>query len=39
MHVNDFIGIAAVTGAIGFFRAWIHVPIPIVFGDYLTPAR
>lgn len=23
----------------GFLRTWIHVPLPLVFGDYLPPER
>lgn len=38
-HTESFVGVAVTTALIGFFRAWLHVPIAIVFGDYLSPAR
>ncbi|KAJ6640355.1 Monocarboxylate transporter 12, partial [Pseudolycoriella hygida] len=39
LYVNDFIGIVTITAAMGFLRTWIHVPLPIVFGDHLPPTR
>lgn len=37
--VTGFAGVSAVTAMIGFFRAWLHIPIGIVFADYLPPSR
>lgn len=39
LNVSSYLGIAFVTAIIGFIRAWLHVPIAIVFGDYLKPER
>lgn len=39
MYVNDFLGVAIITVIMGFLRTWIHVPLPLVFGDYLPPER
>lgn len=35
----SFIGVAAVTAIMGFLRTWIHVPLPLVFAEYLKPER
>lgn len=39
LYVNDFLGMAIMTAVMGFLRTWIHVPLPLVFGDYLPPER
>lgn len=35
----SFIGVAVVTAVMGFLRTWIHVPLPLVFAEYLKPER
>jgi len=35
----DFIGMSAVTALMGFFRTWLHVPLPLVFAEYLPIER
>uniref|UniRef100_A0A182NZV0 Major facilitator superfamily (MFS) profile domain-containing protein n=1 Tax=Anopheles epiroticus TaxID=199890 RepID=A0A182NZV0_9DIPT len=37
--VYDFYGMAIVTAIMGFLRTWIHVPMPLVFSEYLTQER
>lgn len=39
LNVFDFIGMAAITAILGFFRTWIHVPLPLVFAEYLSQER
>ncbi|XP_058121202.1 monocarboxylate transporter 7 [Anopheles ziemanni] len=37
--VFDFYGMAIVTAIMGFLRTWIHVPMPLVFSEYLPQER
>ncbi|XP_062140244.1 monocarboxylate transporter 7 [Drosophila sulfurigaster albostrigata] len=37
--ITDFMGMACVTAVLGFLRTWIHVPLPLVFADYLPKER
>uniref|UniRef100_A0A182HSL8 Major facilitator superfamily (MFS) profile domain-containing protein n=1 Tax=Anopheles arabiensis TaxID=7173 RepID=A0A182HSL8_ANOAR len=37
--VFDFYGMAIVTAIMGFLRTWIHVPLPLVFSEYLPQER
>uniref|UniRef100_A0A182IPW6 Major facilitator superfamily (MFS) profile domain-containing protein n=1 Tax=Anopheles atroparvus TaxID=41427 RepID=A0A182IPW6_ANOAO len=37
--VFDFYGMAIVTAIMGFLRTWIHVPMPLVFSEYLSQER
>ncbi|XP_053680188.1 monocarboxylate transporter 7 [Anopheles nili] len=37
--VFDFYGMAIVTAIMGFLRTWIHVPLPLVFSEYLPQDR
>lgn len=30
---------AIITAIMGFLRTWIHVPLPLVFSEYLSQAR
>uniref|UniRef100_A0A1Q3FJ07 Putative monocarboxylate transporter n=1 Tax=Culex tarsalis TaxID=7177 RepID=A0A1Q3FJ07_CULTA len=39
LFVYDFYGMAIITAIMGFLRTWIHVPLPLVFSEYLSPAR
>lgn len=39
LEMFDFNGMAIITGVMGFFRTWIHVPMPLVFAEYLTQER
>ncbi|KAG4068744.1 hypothetical protein HA402_002435 [Bradysia odoriphaga] len=39
LYVSEFLGISIVTAVMGFLRTWIHVPLPLVFGDYLKTER
>lgn len=36
---SDPLAVTIAATAIGFFRAWIHVPIAIVFADHLPAER
>ncbi|XP_017850385.1 monocarboxylate transporter 7 [Drosophila busckii] len=37
--ITDFVGMASITAVMGFLRTWIHVPLPLVFADYLSKER
>ncbi|BFG01448.1 uncharacterized protein DMAD_01198 [Drosophila madeirensis] len=37
--ITEFVGMACITGVIGFLRTWLHVPLPLVFADYLPKER
>ncbi|GAB0097094.1 uncharacterized protein DMENIID0001_126920 [Sergentomyia squamirostris] len=37
--VFDFTGMAFIIGIMGFLRTWIHVPLPLVFAEYLPEKR
>uniref|UniRef100_A0A7G3APX1 Putative monocarboxylate transporter n=2 Tax=Lutzomyia longipalpis TaxID=7200 RepID=A0A7G3APX1_LUTLO len=37
--VFDFNGMAFIIGIMGFLRTWIHVPLPLVFAEYLPQER
>ncbi|XP_017871441.1 PREDICTED: monocarboxylate transporter 9 isoform X1 [Drosophila arizonae] len=37
--ITDFVGMACITAVLGFLRTWIHVPLPLVFADYLPKDR
>ncbi|XP_001869607.2 monocarboxylate transporter 9 [Culex quinquefasciatus] len=39
LFVYDFYGMAIITAIMGFLRTWIHVPLPLVFSEYLSQAR
>lgn len=39
LGIFDFTGMAIITGVMGFFRTWIHVPMPLVFAEYLPQER
>lgn len=39
LYVSEFLSVAVVTAVMGFLRTWIHVPLPLVFGDYLSRER
>lgn len=39
LRVFDFQGMAIITAVMGFLRTWIHVPLPLVFGEYLPKER
>ncbi|XP_017110955.1 uncharacterized protein LOC108134941 [Drosophila elegans] len=37
--ITEFMGMACITAVIGFLRTWLHVPLPLVFADYLPKER
>ncbi|XP_033171831.1 monocarboxylate transporter 7 [Drosophila mauritiana] len=37
--ITEFVGMACITAVIGFLRTWLHVPLPLVFADYLPKER
>ncbi|XP_055370805.1 monocarboxylate transporter 7 [Condylostylus longicornis] len=37
--VFDYTGMAVITAIMGFLRTWIHVTLPLVFGEYLPKER
>ncbi|XP_055611499.1 monocarboxylate transporter 7 [Uranotaenia lowii] len=39
LFVYDFYGMAIITAIMGFLRTWIHVPLPLVFSEYLSQKR
>lgn len=39
LKVYDFYEMLAVTAVMGFLRTWIHVPLPLVFAEYLPSER
>ncbi|XP_055642216.1 monocarboxylate transporter 7 [Toxorhynchites rutilus septentrionalis] len=39
LFVCDFYGMAIITAIMGFLRTWIHVPLPLVFSEYLPQQR
>ncbi|XP_062564632.1 monocarboxylate transporter 7 [Armigeres subalbatus] len=39
LFVYDFYGMAIITAIMGFLRTWIHVPLPLVFSEYLATER
>ncbi|XP_058823290.1 monocarboxylate transporter 7 [Topomyia yanbarensis] len=39
LFVYDFHGMAIITAIMGFLRTWIHVPLPLVFSEYLPQKR
>lgn len=36
---SDFMGVTIVTSIMGFLRTWLHVPLPLVFAEYLSQER
>ncbi|XP_037919162.1 monocarboxylate transporter 9 isoform X2 [Hermetia illucens] len=39
LTVFDFRGVAIMTIIIGFLKTWLHVPLPLVFAEYLSKER
>ncbi|XP_061396623.1 monocarboxylate transporter 9 [Musca vetustissima] len=39
LNVYDFKGMAIITAVMGFLRTWIHVPLPLIFAEYLPKER
>lgn len=39
MYTSEYLGMAIITGVMGFLRAWIHVPIALVIADHLPAER
>lgn len=39
LEVYDFNSMLAVTAFMGFVRTWLHVPLPLVFAEYLPSER
>ncbi|CAD6995604.1 unnamed protein product [Ceratitis capitata] len=39
LNVYNFRDMAFTTAAMGFLRTWIHVPLPLVFAEYLPKER
>ncbi|XP_055300591.1 uncharacterized protein LOC129567563 [Sitodiplosis mosellana] len=39
LTVSDFYGMVIVTAAMGFFRTFVHVPLALVYGEYLPQER
>uniref|UniRef100_A0A1A9ZB14 Major facilitator superfamily (MFS) profile domain-containing protein n=1 Tax=Glossina pallidipes TaxID=7398 RepID=A0A1A9ZB14_GLOPL len=39
LTVFDFKNMAIITAVMGFLRTWIHVPLPLVFAEYLPKDR
>lgn len=39
LHVTSFVGVSVVTALLGLFRAWFHIPITIVYADFLPVER
>ncbi|KAL5278633.1 hypothetical protein ACFFRR_003331 [Megaselia abdita] len=39
LKVTDFTAMAIMTGILGFLKTWIHVPLPLVFAEYLPAER
>lgn len=39
LNIFDYTGMLAVTAVMGFFRTWIHVPLPLVFAEHLPTER
>ncbi|XP_075154484.1 monocarboxylate transporter 9 [Haematobia irritans] len=39
LYVADFQGMAVITAVMGFLRTWIHVPLPLIFAEYLPKER
>lgn len=39
LEVIDFNEMLAVTAFMGFLRTWLHVPLPLVFAEYLSSER
>lgn len=39
LTIYDFVNVAILTGVMGFFRTWLHVPLPLVFAEYLSQER
>lgn len=39
LTIHDFVNVAILTGVMGFFRTWLHVPLPLVFAEYLSQER
>ncbi|XP_017050334.1 monocarboxylate transporter 9 [Drosophila ficusphila] len=37
--ITEFVSMACITAVIGFLRTWLHVPLPLVFADYLSKER
>uniref|UniRef100_A0A0A1WGI3 Monocarboxylate transporter 9 n=1 Tax=Zeugodacus cucurbitae TaxID=28588 RepID=A0A0A1WGI3_ZEUCU len=39
LNVYSYADMACTTAAMGFLRTWIHVPLPLVFAEYLPKER
>lgn len=39
LYIHDFIPMAIITAIMGFLRTWLHVPLALVFGEYLPQER
>ncbi|XP_067616113.1 monocarboxylate transporter 7 [Eurosta solidaginis] len=39
LNVFSFIDMACTTAVMGFLRTWVHVPLPLVFAEYLHKKR
>lgn len=39
LNVFSYVDMACTTAAMGFLRTWIHVPLPLVFAEYLPKER
>ncbi|XP_005186890.2 monocarboxylate transporter 9 [Musca domestica] len=39
LNVSSFKGMAIITAVMGFLRTWIHVPLPLIFAEYLPKER
>ncbi|CAD7091335.1 unnamed protein product [Hermetia illucens] len=39
LYVRDFWAMAGLTAIIGFFKTWMHIPMPLVFAEYLPKER
>lgn len=37
--VSSFTGMAVVIIALGFFRTWLHVTVPLIFADHLPQSK
>ncbi|XP_026468858.1 monocarboxylate transporter 9-like [Ctenocephalides felis] len=39
LYVTDFTMMLIISSFLGFFRTWIHVPLPLVFAEYFSQER
>lgn len=39
LNVFSYADMVCTTAAMGFLRTWIHVPLPLVFAEYLPKER